>query len=68
MPLALMQPEPRFSEAFASDYPVLTAYLHANYRRSGSLEVRRGIVMDVWADTRRQGTSDTETGLPCFPP
>ena len=66
VPLALLEPEPIFSDAFAKDYPILAAHLSETYKRSGRLEVRRGIVADVWADRRRAGTTDEETGLPCF--
>jgi hypothetical protein len=64
IPVALIQPPGRFEEEFGADYPLLAAYLQAEYRRVGSLDLDGG-VMDVWVESRRQVDLDTTTGLPC---
>lgn len=66
VPIALIQPPERFSSEFESDYPELASYLRAHYRRTGNLEVRQGRLVDVWVASDRQGTTDPDTGLPCF--
>jgi hypothetical protein len=38
-------------QEFANDYPVLTAYLRAHYRRAGTLTVEAGRPMDVWVES-----------------
>ncbi|MEQ1575908.1 MAG: hypothetical protein ABL993_16860, partial [Vicinamibacterales bacterium] len=65
VPIALMQPRERFDVEFASDYPLLAAYLRAHYRRTGKLEVRRGTWLDVWVERDRTASRDRETGQPC---
>ena len=67
VPIALIQPADRFNEEFGDDYGLLAAYLRARYRRSGSLDVRAGMALDVWTDaTLDAGQTDVQTGLPCF--
>ena len=66
VPIALTQPAPRFGDEFATDYPLLTAYLRGRYRNVGRLTIERGAVVDVWVDGSRARGVDRETGLPCF--
>lgn len=66
VPIALMQSPERFDAEFGSDYPLVADYLHAHYRKAGSLNVRREVTLDVWVDTSRVAHPDAETGLPCF--
>ena len=67
IPIVLVQPASRFDDEFGSDYPILADYLRGRYQRAGSIEVRRGMEMDVWIDPGRdQGRRDSATGLPCL--
>lgn len=68
VPIVLTQPPERFDDEFGSDYPELADYLRAHYRRAGDLEVRRGTRLDVWVAADRDGTTDPDSGLPCFGP
>ena len=66
VPIALTPTGQRFDDEFASDYPLLADYLRMRYRKSGSLRVERGAVLDVWVDSGQAGSVDAQTGLPCF--
>lgn len=65
VPVVLMAPEGRFEREFGTDYPLLARYVATHYQRAGSLEVRSGVPLDVWAHISRTFRPDTETGLPC---
>lgn len=66
VPIVLLRPAEQPEDAFAGDYPLVADYLHAHYRKAGSLAVRREVTLDVWIDTSRVAHPDVETGLPCF--
>jgi hypothetical protein len=65
VPIAVTPPAPRFDDEFASDYPLLAAYLRSRYRNVGRLTVERGAVVDVWVDGTQVRPLDRDTGLPC---
>jgi hypothetical protein len=65
VPIALMQPVPRFESEFVSDYPLLAEYLRSRYHKVGTLTVERGAMVDVWIDGTQTRASDRETGFPC---
>ncbi len=66
VPIVLLRPAERPEDAFGGDYPLVADYLHAHYRKAGSLNVRHEVTLDVWVDTSRVERPDAETGLPCF--
>jgi hypothetical protein len=67
VPLVLTQSGERFATEFASDYPMLTAYLRSRYHNAGQLTIERGAVVDVWVDRDRTFVRDQASGLPCEP-
>jgi hypothetical protein len=65
-PIAVTPPAPRFDDEFATDYPLLAAYLRSRYRNVGRLTIERGAAVDVWVDGTHARPLDRETGLPCL--
>ena len=65
VPIALVEPDARFTSEFAKDYPLLAQYLQSRYRKAGRLDVERAATVDVWVDKSVAMGTDPETRLPC---